>query len=86
MGRVMDIKQSIEDLRPIIEQAYSHVWDSMSPLLVRRVGKDEYRKYATKEEYLEWEFKCWKMRLLKLWRSGTIVGIEHRVVFAEEEE
>ena len=82
----INIEESIEQLRPTIEQAYSHVWDSMSPLLLMRTGKDEYRYYTDKEEYLEREFKSWKMRLLKLWHDGKIAGIEHRVVLTEEEE
>ena len=82
----MDIRHTIEQLRPVIEKAYSHVWDSISPLLLMRVGKDKYRKFENKQEYLEHQFKIWKMVVVKEWRNGKIVGIDHRIVLAEEKE
>jgi hypothetical protein len=86
MGIPIDIEKSIERLKPVIEEAYAHVWETMPNLLLKRKSKDEYTRYESKQDYLDYQYKCFRLKMLKLAREGRVVGIEYKLVLSEEEE
>ncbi|MAK37534.1 MAG: hypothetical protein CMC15_15360, partial [Flavobacteriaceae bacterium] len=73
MGRVMIISDILDSHKPLIEEAYGHVWDTMGNLLLKRRGK-QYFRFGDKQDYLDYEFNMFKQRMLKLWRNGTVSG------------
>ena len=73
MGRPMIIPDILDAHKPLIEEAYGHVYDTMGSLLLKRKGK-QYLHFKDKQDYLDYEFNMFKQRMLKLWRNGTVSG------------
>tara|TARA_R100000152_G_C6777273_1_gene207026 strand:+ start:1316 stop:1570 length:255 start_codon:yes stop_codon:yes gene_type:complete len=70
--------------KPLIEEAYGHVWDIMGDLLLRRRNREQYSRFKDKQDYLDYEFNMFKQRMLKLWRNGVVSGWSFELL--EEEE
>ena len=83
MGRVMIISDILDSHKPLIEEAYGHVWDTMGGLLLKRRGR-EYSRFKDKQEYLDYEFNMFKQRMRKLWKKGIVSGWTFEL--SEEEE
>ena len=83
MGRPMIIADILDSHKPLIEEAYGHVWDTMGHLLLRRRHRNGYCRFKNKQDYLDHEFKMFKNRMLKLWKDGTVSGWSFELV--EEE-
>ena len=73
MRKPMIISDILEAHKPIIEEAYGHVWDTMGNLLLGRKDKGYFR-FEDKQEYLDYEFHMFKQRMLKLWKNGIVSG------------
>jgi len=86
MGIPIDFEKSIERLKPVIEEAYGHVWERMPNLLLKRKSKNEYTIYESKQDYLDYQYKCFRLQMRKLAHEGKVVGIETKLVLSEEEE
>ena len=84
MGRVMIISDILDAHKPLIEEAYGHVYDTMGGLLVKRRGREQYSRFKDKQDYLDYEFNMFKQRMLKLWRNGVVSGWSFELL--EEEE
>ena len=84
MGRPMIIPDILESHRPLIEEAYGHVWDTMGSLLLKRRNRDMYARFKNKQEYLDYEFNMFKQRMLKLWKNGTVSGWSFELLNEEE--
>ena len=83
MRRAMIISDILDAHKPLIEEAYGHVFDTMGSLLLKRRGR-EYSRFKDKQEYLDYEFNMFKQRMLKLWKNGTVSGWSFELL--EEEE
>ena len=84
MGRVMIISDILDSHKPLIEEAYGHVWDTMGNLLLRRRNREQYSRFKDKQDYLDYEFNMFKQRMLKLWRNGVVSDWSFELL--EEEE
>ena len=74
MRRPMIISDILEAHKPLIEEAYGHVYDTMGDLLLKRTGREGYSRFKDKQEYLDYEFNMFKQRMLKLWKNGKVSG------------
>tara|TARA_R100000700_G_C3059075_1_gene74675 strand:+ start:86 stop:325 length:240 start_codon:yes stop_codon:yes gene_type:complete len=79
----MIISDILDSHKPLIEEAYGHVWDTMGGLLLKRRGR-EYSRFKDKQEYLDYEFNMFKQRMRTLWKKGIVSGWTFEL--SEEEE
>ena len=83
MRRAMIISDILDAHKPLIEEAYGHVFDTMGSLLLKRRGR-EYSRFKDKQEYLDYEFNMFKQRMRTLWKKGIVSGWSLELL--EEEE
>ena len=83
MRRAMIISDILDAHKPLIEEAYGHVFDTMGSLLLKRRGR-EYSRFKDKQEYLDYEFNMFKQRMRTLWKKGIVSGWSFELL--EEEE